>query len=70
MTTDLYQQAAKIFLPAAFYEQEDESAMSWLLGQMQHVLPVYAYMGERRQTAGTLESSLWVLRSAGKGGFG
>ena len=58
MTTDLYQQAAKIFLPAAFYEQEDESAVSWLLGQMQHVLPVYAYMGERRQTAGTLESSL------------
>ena len=46
------------FLPAAFYEQEDESAVSWLLGQMQHVLPVYAYMGERRQTAGTLESSL------------
>ena len=58
MTTDLYQQAAKIFLPAAFYEQEDESSVSWLLGQMQHVLPVYAYMGERRQTAGTLESSL------------
>lgn len=58
MTTDLYQQAAKIFLPAAFYEQEDESAVSWLLGQMQHVLPVYAYMGEQRQTAGTLESSL------------
>ena len=58
MTTDLYQQAAKIFLPAAFYDQEDESAVSWLLGQMQHVLPVYAYMGERRQTAGTLESSL------------
>lgn len=58
MTTDLYQQAAKIFLPAAFYEQEDESEVSWLLGQMQHVLPVYAYMGERRQTAGTLESSL------------
>ena len=58
MTTDLYQQAAKIFLPAAFYEQEDESAVSWLLGGMQHVLPVYAYMGERRQTAGTLESSL------------
>ena len=58
MTTDLYQQAAKIFLPAAFYEQEDESAVSWLLGQMQHVLPVYAYTGERRQTAGTLESSL------------
>ena len=58
MTTDLYQQAAKISLPPAFYEQEDESAVSWLLGQMQHVLPVYAYMGERRQTAGTLESSL------------
>ena len=58
MTTDLYQRAAKISLPADFYEQEDESAVSWLLGQMQHVLPVYAYMGERRQTAGTLESSL------------
>ena len=42
----------------AFMNQEDESAVSWLLGQMQHVLPVYAYMGERRQTAGTLESSL------------
>ena len=58
MTTDLYQQAAKIFLPAAFYEQEDESAVSWLLGQMQHVLPVYAYMGERRQTAQTRRQTL------------
>lgn len=58
MTADLYRQAAKIFLPSAFYEQEDESAVSWLLGQMQHVLPVYAYMGERRQMTGTSESSL------------
>ena len=58
MTADLYRQAAKIFLPSAFYEREDESAVSWLLGQMQHVLPVYAYMGERRQMTGTSESSL------------
>ena len=58
IASDLYQQAVSFFLPAAFYEEEDENAASFLVGQLQHFLPVYTYMGQIKQTANSKESSL------------
>ena len=58
ISRDVYQQAAGLFLPAAFYEEEEKSAADLLTVQIGHFLPVYRYMGEMSKTANAAESSL------------
>lgn len=55
---DLYQQAARIFLPAAFYNEDEKTVADFLLAQYAHLLPVCSYIGTMSGTANAAESSL------------